>query len=166
MSPYERERRSNVFRGGGHVSPMEERQNRAKGLWTLGGFRRQRGGRTQSRRLTDAGGGARLWVNHGHRGACEPALNPRRRWEDPRKKGQGFKPDSGNPTVRLSGGLGKRGHGGNEIPSRNRKGGNGNPPPTSRRARVLSQPYKKGESDSILALSLAGDAVRFRSKRR
>jgi len=100
MSPYERERRSNVFRGGGHVSPMEERQNRAKGLWTLGGFRRQRGGRTQSRRLTDAGGGARLWVNHGHRGACEPALNPRRRWEDPRKKGQGFKPDSGNPTVR------------------------------------------------------------------
>src|SRR5437764_7163096 len=63
-------------------------------------FRRQRGGRTQNRRLTDAGGGARLWVNHGHRGACEPALNPRRRWEDPRKKGQGFKPDSGNPTVR------------------------------------------------------------------
>src|ERR1700730_6465091 len=66
----------------------------------------------------------------------------------------------------LSGGLGKRGQGGNEIPSRNRKGGNGNPPPTSRRARVLSQPYGKGESDSILTLSLASDAARFQSKRR
>jgi hypothetical protein len=30
----------------------------------------------------------------------------------------------------------------NEIPSRNRKGGNGNPPPNSRRARVLSQPVQ------------------------
>src|SRR5215472_18191981 len=45
---------------------------------------------------------------------------------------------SGRPG--LSGGLGKRGHGGNVIPSRNRKGENGNPPPISRRARVLSQP--------------------------
>jgi hypothetical protein len=30
----------------------------------------------------------------------------------------------------------------------------------------MKEPYEKGESDSILALSLAGEAVRFRSKRR
>jgi hypothetical protein len=84
----------------GYVSPMEVTPKSGKGTLDTWRLRRQRGGRTQSRRSTDAGGGARLWVNHGYRGACEPALNPRRRWEDPRKKGQGFKPDSGNPTVR------------------------------------------------------------------
>jgi len=30
----------------------------------------------------------------------------------------------------------------------------------------MKELYEKGESDSILALSLAGEAVRFRSKRR
>ena len=30
----------------------------------------------------------------------------------------------------------------------------------------MKEPYKKGDSDSILALSLAGDIVRCRSKRR
>jgi hypothetical protein len=30
----------------------------------------------------------------------------------------------------------------------------------------MKKPYKKGESGSILALSLVGDALRFRSKRR
>jgi hypothetical protein len=48
----------------------------------------------------------------------------------PMKKGQGFKPDLGNPAVRdYRGASGKRGHGGNEIPPRNRKSEIGNPPP-------------------------------------
>jgi len=34
------------------------------------------------------------------------------------------------------------------------------------RIRGLKESYKKGDSDSILALSLAGDIVRCRSKRR
>ena len=64
------------------------------------------------------------------------------------------------------GGLGKRGHGGTVNPLRNRKGGAGNPPPKRRRAPALSRPYRKGGSDSILALSLAGDIARWRLKRR
>jgi hypothetical protein len=100
MSPYERERRSNVFRGGGVRLPdggnAKIGQRDSEHLAVSSSARRP----DTEPAITDAGGGARLWVNHGHRGACEPALNPRRRWEDPRKKGQGFKPDSGNPTVR------------------------------------------------------------------
>jgi hypothetical protein len=43
------------------------------------------------------------------------------------RKGQDSKPDLGEPAVRgLSGGLGKRGHGGNVNPPRNRKGESGN----------------------------------------
>src|ERR1700730_9208954 len=38
-------------------------------------------------------------------------------------------PEFGCPA--LSGGLRKRSHGGNEIPTRNRKSGLGNPPPTA-----------------------------------
>ena len=43
---------------------------------------------------------ARLWANHKSRGVCVPALKPRRKWEGPRKKCQGFKPDLGDPAVR------------------------------------------------------------------
>jgi len=61
-------------------------------------------------------------------------------WEGPRKLGQGFKPDSGNLTVRdYRGASGNVRHGGNVTPSCNRKSRNGNPPPTARRARFLSQ---------------------------
>ena len=84
----------------GYVSPMEGTPKSGKG--TLDTWRFSSSARRPDTEpaITGAGGGTRLWVNHGHRGACEPALNPRRRWEDPRKKGQGLKPDSGNPTVR------------------------------------------------------------------
>jgi hypothetical protein len=62
-------------------------------------------------------------------------------WEGPRKICQGFKPDSGNPTVRdYRGALGTVRHGETVTPSRNRKSGNGNPSPTARRARFLSRP--------------------------
>ena len=56
-------------------------------------------------------------------------------------KCQGFKPYLGNPAVRhYRGGLRKRGVGEIVNPSRNRKGETGNPSPSHRRARVLSQP--------------------------
>ena len=42
----------------------------------------------------------RLWANHESRGVCVPALKLRRKWEGPRKKCQGFKPDLGDPAVR------------------------------------------------------------------
>jgi hypothetical protein len=71
-----------------------------KGTLDTWRFHRQRGGRTQSRHQADACGGTRLWANHGGRGVCEPALEPLRRWVGLWKKGQGFKPDRGNPAVR------------------------------------------------------------------
>src|SRR5215470_12650627 len=55
---------------------------------------------------------------------------------------QGFKPDSGNPTVRhYRGASGNVRHGETVTPSCNRKSGNGNPSPTARRARFLSQQF-------------------------
>ena len=61
-------------------------------------------------------------------------------WEGLRMICQGFKPDLGNPTVRhYRGASGIVRHGEIVTPSRNRKSGNGNPPPTARRARFLSQ---------------------------
>ena len=66
-------------------------------------------------------------------------------WEGPRKIGQGFKPDSGNLTVRdYRGASGNVSHGGTVIPSCNRKSGNGTPPPTAGRARFLSQSRPSG----------------------
>jgi len=62
-------------------------------------------------------------------------------WEGPRKIGQGFKPDPGNLAVRHYRGASRNvRHGETVTPSRNRKSGNGNPSPTARRARSLSQP--------------------------
>ncbi len=53
-------------------------------------------------------------------------------------------PDSGNPTVRdRRGAPGNVAHGGNVNPPRNRKGGAGNPPPKSARARDLSRQSKR-----------------------
>ena len=48
----------------------------------------------------DARSETRLWANRAGRGACVPALKPRRSREGPWKKCQGFKPDPGNPAVR------------------------------------------------------------------
>ena len=61
-----------------YVSPMEVTPTLGEGTLDTWRFRHQRGGRTQSRRSADVCGGARLWVNHGYRGVCEPALKPRR----------------------------------------------------------------------------------------
>src|SRR5215472_18683574 len=64
-------------------------------------------------------------------------------WEGPRKRGQGFKPDRGNPAVRhYRGAAGNVSQGGNVNPSCNRKSRNGNPPPKAGRARVLSQRHE------------------------
>src|SRR5258705_4397292 len=53
---------------------------------------------------------------------------------------QGFKPDSGNLTVRDYRGASENvRHGGNVNPPRNRKSGSGNPSPTAWRVRFLSQ---------------------------
>ena len=66
-------------------------------------------------------------------------------WEGPRKICQGFKPDSGNPTVRhYRGASGTVRHGETVTPSRNRKSGHGNPSPTARRVRFLSRPSHMG----------------------
>jgi hypothetical protein len=40
------------------------------------------------------------WSNQGRWGVCAPALKLHLAWEGPWKKGQGFKPDMGNPAVR------------------------------------------------------------------
>src|SRR5271169_6032097 len=112
------------------------------GKGTLGTWRFHRAARRSDTELASSrrGHGTRLWANRGSRGVCEPALKPLPSWEGPWKKGQGFKPDPGNPAVRhYRGGLGKRGYGGIVNPPRNRKGEAGNPPPVSRRARALSQ---------------------------
>src|SRR5215510_11488832 len=63
-------------------------------------------------------------------------------WEGLRMACQGFKPGSGNPTVRhYRGASGTVRHGETVTPSRNRKSGHGNPSPVARRARFLSQPH-------------------------
>src|SRR3954452_15871684 len=77
MSPYERRRRSNVLRGGGTRLP--DRGNADIGQRDSGHLavslsaRRPDTEPAISRRM----GGTRLWVNHGQRGVCEPALKPR-----------------------------------------------------------------------------------------
>jgi hypothetical protein len=42
----------------------------------------------------------RLWANRRTRSVCIPVLQLRRTREGPRRKGQGFKPDLGEPAVR------------------------------------------------------------------
>ena len=90
-------------------------------------------------------------------------------WEGPRKICQGFKPDSGNPTVRdYRGALGTVRHGETVTPSRNRKSGNGNPSPTARRAQFLSRPRgAKGAGHRRLRLSqlATGRAPYFNGRR-
>ena len=67
-------------------------------------------------------------------------LNLSTPWEGLQMICQGFKPDLGNPAVRHSrGASGTVRHGETVNPFRNRKSGNGNPSPTARRARFLSQ---------------------------
>jgi hypothetical protein len=61
-------------------------------------------------------------------------------WEGRRMTCQGFKPDPGNLAVRDYRGASENvRHGGNVNPPCNRKSGSGNPSPTVRRVRFLSQ---------------------------
>ena len=67
-------------------------------------------------------------------------LNLSKLWEGLRKTCQGFKPDSGNLTVRDYRGASEIvRHGETVNPSCNRKSGNGNSSPTAWRVRFLSQ---------------------------
>ena len=74
------------------------------GKGTLGTWRFHRAARRSDTELAQSqrGNGTRLWANRGSRGVCEPALKPRKagKREGPWRKGQGFKPDPGNPAVR------------------------------------------------------------------
>ena len=68
-------------------------------------------------------------------------LNLSKLWEGSRKTCQGLELDSGNPTVQdFRGASGTVRQGENVNPSCSRKSRHGNPSPTARRARFLSQP--------------------------
>ena len=144
MSQYERRRRSNVLSGDGSRLPNggNTRVGR-RGSGHLAAFSVCLGGR-----LDKTG----THANDGSRGEAvgkpgvagvytNQRLNLSKPWEDLRMTSQGFKPGSGNPTVRhYRGALGNVRHGETETPSCNRKSGNGNPSPTAGRAQFLSQP--------------------------
>jgi hypothetical protein len=67
-------------------------------------------------------------------------LNLSTLWKGLRKICQGFKPDSGEPTVRDYRGASENvRHGETVNPPRNRKSGTGNPSPKAWRVRFLSQ---------------------------
>jgi hypothetical protein len=143
MSQYERRRRSNVLSGDGSRLPNggNTRVGR-RGSGHLAAFSVCLGGR-----LDKTG----THANDGSRGEAvgkpgvagvytNQRLNLSKPWEDLRMTSQGFKPGSGNPTVRhYRGALGNVRHGETETPSCNRKSGNGNPSPTAGRAQFLSQ---------------------------
>ena len=68
-------------------------------------------------------------------------LNLSKPWEGPRRTCQGLELGSGNPTVQdFRGASGTVRQGENVNPSCSRKSRHGNPSPTARRARFLSQP--------------------------
>jgi len=152
MSQYERRRRSNVLSGDGSRLPNggNTRVGR-RGSGHLAAFSVCLGGR-----LDKTG----THANDGSRGEAvgkpgvagvytNQRLNLSKPWEDLRMTSQGFKPGSGNPTVRhYRGALGNVRHGETETPSCNRKSGNGNPSPTAGRAQFLSQPSASFEARS------------------
>src|SRR4029077_11504953 len=105
----------------------------------------QRGGRTQSRYLSRSvavGRGCRQTNEGGV--YCGPALQPRYAWEDPQRKSQGFKLDSGDPTVQDY-----RGASGNVAmvelgtPPCNRKSEDGNSPPKAGALELYPNPLIK-----------------------
>ena len=110
--------------------PWGSHPHGAKGLWALGGPTVS----TVVGHTEPAISRAKRWVEAvvkpGEDGAyVSSALKLHLHWEGPRKRGQGFKPDRGNPAVRhYRGAAGNVSHGGNENPSCNRKSRNGNPP--------------------------------------
>ena len=115
-----------------HVSRMAVTPTSGKGTLGTWWFHCQRGGWTQSRPKPTHEMELSCEQTIRGRGVCVPALEPRGEREGSRTRCQGFKPDLGNSAVRhYRGGLRKRSHGGNENPTRNRKSGIGNPPPTA-----------------------------------
>jgi hypothetical protein len=143
MSQYERRRRGNALPGDGSRLPSggNTRAGRrgsghlAVSLGYLGG-RLDKTGDTQMTALGDEAVGkpgvAGVYTNQ--------RLSLSTTWEGPRLICRGFKPDSGNLTVRdYRGASGNVSHGGTVNPSCNRKSRNGNPSPTAGRARFLSQ---------------------------
>ena len=167
MSQYERRRRSNVLSGDGSRLPNggNTRVGR-RGSGHLAAFSVCLGGR-----LDKTG----THANDGSRGEAvgkpgvagvytNQRLNLSKPWEDLRMTSQGFKPGSGNPTVRhYRGALGNVRHGETETPSCNRKSGNGNPSPTAGRAQFLSQPAAAIQPGTaalfVLAHKVTGDKV-------
>src|SRR5215475_10518890 len=143
MSQYERRRRSNVLPGDGSRLPNGGNTRVGQsGSGHLAAFTAvQAAGLikpapTQMTALEGEAVGkpgvARVYTNQ--------RLSLSAPWEGQRMICQGFKPDSGNPTVRhYRGASGNVRHGETVTPSCNRKSGNGNPSPTAGRARFLSQ---------------------------
>ena len=79
-----------------------------------------------------AGLETRLRANQERKGRIRTSVLTSAHLGRPTEDSQGFKPDLGNPAVRdYRGAFGTVGHGGNEIPPRNRKSETGNPPPTA-----------------------------------
>jgi hypothetical protein len=143
MSQYERRRRGNALPGDGSRLPSggNTRAGRrgsghlAVSLGYLGG-RLDKTGDTQMTALGDEAVGkpgvAGVYTNQ--------RLSLSTTWEGPRLTCRGFKPDSGNPTVRDYRGASENvRHGANVNPPRNRKSERGNPSPKAWRVRFLSQ---------------------------
>src|SRR5215469_15149224 len=98
----------------------------------------------------------RLWANHGVRVYANQRLNLGEEGKAYGRKAKTSNRTGEIPPSGIIGGLGKRDAGGNVQPSRNRKGGNGNPPPHRWRVRTLSQPQRKrGETDRLNLRSTA-----------
>lgn len=124
-----------------HISPAEVAPKLGKGAQDTWWPSRPYGGRLDKTGVTPRRFRRRGWEQTGMAGAyTDQRLNLSTPWEGSQKICQGFKPDSGNLTVRdYRGASGNVSHGGNVNPACNRKSGNGNPPPTAWRARFLSQ---------------------------
>jgi hypothetical protein len=143
MSQYERRQRGNALSGDGPRLPSggNTRAGRrgsghlAVSLGCLGG-RLDKTGDTQMTAFGDEAVGkpgvAGVYTNQ--------RLSLSTTWEGPRLICRGFKPDSGNLTVRDYRGASENvRHGETVTPSCNRKSGSGNPSPKAWRVRFLSQ---------------------------
>ena len=131
MSQYERRRRGNALPGDGpRLLNGGNTRVGQRGSGHLAAFSVCLGGRLD-KTGTHANDGSRGEAVGKPRVAgvyTNQRLNLSKPWEDLRMTSQGFKPGSGNPTVRhYRGALGNVRHGETETPSCNRKSGNGKP---------------------------------------
>jgi hypothetical protein len=144
MSPYERRRRGNALPGGRSGRPdwsntlVGQRGSGHSAVLAMPHATRHRAGGHADRHAGRGQG-----PTPGRWGGCEPALELHASEEDLcliNEGGPRSEPDSGNPTVRdRREAVGNVVYGGNGIPSRNRKGGPGNPLPKGARAYDLSR---------------------------